>query len=191
MNTQPSPFVDDVDDLPTPFDYDDVTGLTDEEVAGLTEDELVVRLRENFDFEAAIEKQAKQLIWRGQQRGAADADGELHFPGHAPWPYEPHRLVSDGAGHIIEQDNARTSYRTAEAQRVHGDAQRARARGDSPAVCRHMAAWADQLAVEAEAHAAWVAEHAGDADLTFGRFVRSTGIWKPGGTEGDTTPPAA
>ena len=103
------------------------------------------------------------------------------------YPYEPDRLISDGEGHIIEQHRTLPSYKRAEVQRARVAARRAHARGDSPAA-RRAQAWADQCTAEYEAHAAWASERelAGDTDITFGRFVRDTGVWTPSNAESGT-----
>jgi hypothetical protein len=135
------------------------------------ENELLIEVEKLIEVDvAAIRRQmAKDVIDSETKPGGTDPTGQLCFPGMERYPYEPDRLIRDDQGRLIEQDKSTSGYKFAESGRA---AKHAREAGD----------WAERKRQETELYAKWVIEKQGEgrtADLTFGDFVRESGLFEP------------
>ena len=142
----------------------------------IVEDSLIELVADSVDFDEAKERRglAQRIVARRKRPGQTAAEGAVVFPGMEPYAYEPHRLIADDAGNLIENRDAKVRFKAAEATRAQQAAQRAMER-------------AAQEQRESGFFATWVAEQleAGrdKSEITWDTCVRETGLWKD--TEGD------
>lgn len=142
----------------------------------IVEGSLVDLVASSIDFDEAKERRglAQRIIARRKRPGQTAAEGAVVFPGMEPYAYEPHRLIADDEGNLIENRDAKVRFKAAEALRAQEAAQKAMDR-------------AAQEQREAGFFATWVAEQleAGrdKSEITWETCVRETGLWKD--TEGD------
>jgi hypothetical protein len=122
----------------------------------------------DFDAEQELRNKATRAVRRRRSPRATDPDGRICLPGMETYGYEPGRLIADNDGHVVEQDKARPEYKRAEAQRARE-------------VARRQAVWAERKTAENEAYAAWALEQLTrrrkGKEITFGTFVRESGLW--------------
>jgi hypothetical protein len=140
---------------------------------GVDEKALIDEVARLIDFDEEQERRGKatRAVRRRRSPRATEPDGKLALFGLEEYGYEPRRLIADNDGHVVEKDKARPEYKRAEAQRARE-------------VARRQAVWAERKTAENEAYAAWALEQLAKRrkgkDITFGTFVRETGVWSPG-----------
>lgn len=140
---------------------------------GFDEKRLVELIASKISIDETEEKRrkAQHIVNRRKRPGQTPPDGQLvlfDFPAEA---YEPHRLIADNDGHVVELQNARPAYMQAQALRQQKKAQRA-------------LDLATAEVVKSAAYAAWAMDQLRrrrrGSDITVGIWVRETGIWQPG-----------
>jgi hypothetical protein len=140
-----------------------------DEVAGLLD----------FDELSERRNRATRALKKRRSPGSTEPEGQLELPTLEPYAYEPRRLIADNEGHVIEQAEAKTRYKTAEAERARD-------------VARRQAYHADRKSIEATHFAQWVIDELGrgrdKADLTFGVFVHEAGVWSAGNAAPEADP---
>lgn len=127
-----------------------------------------------FDLDKTRKKIARDIIKKAQQPGATPPNGvvQLSLPGIAAGkrPYYPQQLVADTDGNLIEQDEAPLDTDKAKLTRKRENLQKLRDDFE----------FHDALHSQFEK---WVlAQSRGGRakrELTFGNFIRETGIWRP------------
>lgn len=155
--------------------------LTRNEDGSVDEKTLIDEVAQLIDFDEAQERlnKATRAVNRRRKPRATEPEGQLTLPGMEPYGYEPNRLIADNDGHIVEQSLARPNYKQAEAERARTAA-------------RRQAIWADRKTTEFAAYAAWAIEQLGQgrrgADITFGIFVRESGLWSAGSADPEPDP---
>jgi hypothetical protein len=86
-----------------------------------------------------------------------------------PYAYEPHRLLSDDAGNVVENKDASPRFKVAEAERAEADLERAGLR-------------AGRERGEADVFVEWFQREAAKGrdprDLTWEACLHETGLWK-------------
>lgn len=144
----------------------------------VVEEDLVslVKAAVDFDVEAAKLGLAQRIVAARKRPGATAPEGAVVFPGMELYSYEPHRLLADDRGNVIENGHARVKFKAAEAKRAQGDAQRAVDRASREQnEAGHFAVWAaDQLA-----------QGRPQGEVTWDNCVRETGLWKDADPESD------
>lgn len=137
----------------------------------VVEEDLVDLVESVLDFDARQAKRglAQRIVAARKRPGATAPEGAVVFPGMELYAYEPHRLLADDTGNVIENQHARMRFKAAEAKRAQEDAKRATdraAREQNEA--GHFAVWAaDELAKGRPV-----------AEVTWDTCVRETGLWK-------------
>ncbi len=123
----------------------------------------------NFDADKAKRGLAQRILAARKRPGQTAPEGAVVFSGMEHYAYEPHRLLSDDKGNVIENAESVIQFKAAEAKRAQADAQAAVAR-------------ASREQNEAGHFAVWVAEqHANGRDkseITWDTCIRETGLWK-------------
>jgi hypothetical protein len=144
----------------------------------LVEASLVELIKDNVDFDADAAKRglAQRILARRRRPGQTAPAGEVVFPGMEHYAYEPHRVLGDDRGNIIENAAAPVRFKTAEARRAQVDAQAAVVR-------------ASREQREAGHFADWTAEELirgrDPREVTWDACVRDTGLWKDADITGD------
>lgn len=127
-----------------------------------------------FDIDKARKNYAKGILKRAQQPGSTAAVGFIQpsFPGFehvAPRAYYPEQLIADEHGNLIEQDSAPLDTEAAKLGRTRENAKRVN----------------EDLKLREAIHQQferWVLAESrtgrAKRELTFGAFIRETGIWK-------------
>lgn len=138
---------------------------------GFIRDDLLVALKSLIiiDVEAAKDREARAIFDQETRKGTTDVTGNLWLDGMNPYGYEPDRLVQDDDGHVIEQDKALISYKFAEDRR-------------SAKHVKEVVEWNHRTHTETLLFGQWVFEQQQKGrfeDLTFGNFVRETGLFRP------------
>lgn len=122
-----------------------------------------------FDVDKAKLGLARRILARRKRPGQTAPAGEVVFPGMEHYAYEPHRVLADNDGNVIENAAAPIRYKTAEAKRAQEDAKKAfdrQSREQNEA--NHFAEWAaDELAKGRHPR-----------EVTWDNCVRETGLWK-------------
>jgi len=137
----------------------------------IVESSLVTLLAEQIDFDPDKARLglAQRVVARRKRPGQTAPEGSIVIPGLEHYAYEPHRLLADDGGNIIENQHAPVKFKVAVAGRAQADAQRAfdtAAREQTE--MGHFAVWAaDQLADGRPPH-----------EVTWDACVRETGLWK-------------
>lgn len=143
----------------------------------VVEEDLVklVQAAVDFDAEAAKLGFAQRIVAARKRPGATAPEGAVVFAGMELYSYEPHRLLADDTGNVIENQHARVKFKAAEAKRAQDDAQRATDRATREQnEAGHFAVWAaDELAKGRPL-----------TEVTWDTCIRETGLWK------DSDPPA-
>lgn len=123
----------------------------------------------DFDVDKAKRGLAQRILARRKRPGQTAPEGAVVFNGMEHYAYEPHRLLSDDKGNVIENAEAVIQFKTAEARRAQADAQAAAAR-------------ASREQNEAGHFAVWTAEQYAKgrdkSEITWDTCVRETGLWK-------------
>jgi hypothetical protein len=132
-----------------------------------------------FDVDAEKQAKAKRIIDGHRTPGSSDPHGMVCLPGFERYAYEPARLVMDNDHHSIEQDAALTPYKAAEAERARNNLQR---------VIIH----SNRKNTESELFNEWVIQELKAGQnfefLTYGAFLRATGLWSQGEAEIEDQP---
>jgi hypothetical protein len=81
---------------------------------------LVKLIAELADFDADEQRlnHARRIVARRKRPGSTVPDGVVAIPGLEKFAYEPHRLISDEAGNVVENQHAKTWHKVAEARRA-------------------------------------------------------------------------
>lgn len=133
---------------------------------------LIDAVAELIEFDADDERRQKahRAVARRRKPGSTAAVGQLAIPGLGSYAYEPHRLVADDNGHVVEQDRALVAFKQAEAERARDNA-------------RRQQVTADRKTSESEGHAIWAIEQLQRGrpmrELTFGAYIREAEVWSP------------
>lgn len=135
----------------------------------------IVKDTVDFDVDQAKRGLAQRIVARRKRPGSTAPEGAVVFPGTEHYAYEPHRLLADDKGNVVENRDAPVKFKAAEANRAQVDAEKAMARlSREQREANHFAVWAaDQLASGRP-----------PAEVTWDTCVRETGLWK------DAEPPA-
>lgn len=142
------------------------------------ESSMVELIAANIDYDAAKARRglAQRVLSHRKRPGQTVAEGAVAFPGLELYRYEPHRLLADDAGNVVENQHATPKVKDAEAARAEGDERKAALR-------------AARERTEAEHFRAWAAgQYAAGRDpreITWDTCVRETGIWKDADLEPD------
>jgi hypothetical protein len=137
----------------------------------VVERSLVELVAHAIDFDAEKERlgKAQRIVAHRKRPGQTEPEGKVVIPGLEPYAYEPHRLVADDEGNLVENQHARTVHKQAEARRARDAAVRATSR-------------AVREEIEAEQITEWTeAEQAKGRDqraLTWDACLRETSLWK-------------
>lgn len=140
---------------------------------GMQEVELEQVLASLIEIDTNKEKlrRAKDIIANQKKHGSIDpaTATQLVLPLGDSYAYEPDRLVSDGAGRIIENCKATIRFKQADARR-------------SREKVAEQQIWASRKTEESEIFSAWATEQALKGrpalDLTWGNCVAETGLLK-------------
>lgn len=95
---------------------------------------LLVSLYADFDADEQKLNHARRIVARRKRPGQTVPDGVVALPGLEKFAYEPHRLIADEAGHVIENRHARTAHKLAEARRAREAAKSAADRAEQAAM---------------------------------------------------------
>lgn len=148
------------------------------EDGSVVEESLVDLIVAAVDFDAAKAKRglAQRILAARKRPGQTAPAGAVVFSGMEHYAYEPHRLLSDNKGNVIENADAVIQFKAAEAKRAQADAQAAVDR-------------ASREQNEAGHFAVWTAEqHAQGRDrseINWDTCIRETGLWKDADVEPD------
>lgn len=147
----------------------------------LAHEALVHLVAANIDFDAAKERlgKARRIVATRMKPGQTAPDGAVVFDGMEPYTYEPHRLLDDNEGNVLENKDARIRFKAAAATRAQGDAQRAMARlAREQRESNYFAVWtADELTKGRPAE-----------EVTWDACVRETGLWKDADPDVESDP---
>lgn len=139
---------------------------TDGEVVEESLIKLVAQLA-HFDVDAQKLNHARRIVARRKRPGSTVPDGVVALPGMEKFAYEPHRLIADDNGHVIENRHAKARHKLAEARRAREAAQSAGDRAEQAASeAAHLKAWTDAQQQEGRDSAA----------LVWDTCVRETGL---------------
>lgn len=135
----------------------------------VVEDSLVKLVAQLVDFDVDEQKLnlARRIVARRKRPGQTPGDGVLAIPGLEKFAYEPHRLIADDAGNVIENQHAKTVHKAAEARRAREAAKSADERAELAA---REAAYLDEW-TEAQKR-----EGRDPAALVWGACVREAGL---------------
>lgn len=143
----------------------------------IVEKSLVELVAHAIDFDADKERlgKAQRIVAHRKRPGQTSPDGVVVIPGLEPYAYEPHRLIADAAGNLVENQHARQVHKQAEAGRARDAARAAQDR-------------AEREQIEATQITEWTAaEQAKGRDplaLIWGACVAETGLWKDEDADG-------
>lgn len=110
------------------------------------EESLIELVAGNIDFDAEEQRLnlARRIVARRKRPGSTVPDGVVAIPGLEKFAYEPHRLIADDAGHVIENRHAKARHKLAEARRAR---EAVRAAGDraeqADREAAHLKDWTD------------------------------------------------
>lgn len=140
------------------------------------EGDLVEIVASQIDFDEAEERRgkARRIIANRKRPGTTAPEGAVVLPGMEPHAYEPHRLLADDDGNVIENRLARLKFKVAEARRAQDDLQKAMARAAREQnESSYFAPWAaDQLEAGRDPR-----------EVTWDTCVHETGLWKEADVE--------
>jgi hypothetical protein len=87
---------------------------------GIVEESLVELVARAVDFDADKERLglAQRIVSRRKRPGQTEPDGKVCIPGLEPYAWEPHRLIADDDGNVVENREAREVHKKAEARRA-------------------------------------------------------------------------
>lgn len=123
----------------------------------------------DFDVDHAKRGLAQRIVARRKRPGQTAPEGAVVFDGMEQYAYEPHRLLADDAGNLVENAGASVKFKAAESNRAQDDLRKAADR-------------ASREQNELGHFAVWVADqHANGRDpveITWDTCVRETGLWK-------------
>ncbi|HET8683102.1 MAG TPA: hypothetical protein VFM54_14715 [Micromonosporaceae bacterium] len=134
-------------------------------------DAMVELVAEQVDFDVAEARRglARRIIARRMRPGQTAAAGSVVLAGLEHYAYEPHRLIADDEGNVVENRHARAKHKQAEAQRAARARQRAEDRESRErAEADHLTAWTQELAAAGR----------DPAEAVWDTCVRETGLWK-------------
>lgn len=136
----------------------------------------LVKATVDFDPDEAKHGLAQRIVARRKRPGSTAPEGSVVFSGMEHYAYEPHRLLGDTEGNVVENRNAPVKFKAAAADRAQVAAERAMARlSREQRESSHFAVWAaDQLAAGRP-----------PADVTWDTCVHETGLWKDAEVEQD------
>jgi hypothetical protein len=130
----------------------------------------------DYDLDEAKRRLAQRVIASRKRSGQTVAAGAVVSPGMEPYAYEPHRLLDDGAGNVVENQHARPAVKQAEWER-------------SRLALSKAADRADRDGAEVAEFDFWAAQQheAGrdPAEVTWGKCVREFGLHKDVDVEAD------
>lgn len=122
-----------------------------------------------IDVDAERERRAKEIINSKTKPNSTREDGQLCLPGlNLTYGYEPERLIRDEDGNIIEQAKAPVNFKVADSKRAQKHAEES---------AYHARIKTQEMTV----HVSWAMEQLANGRrdrLTFGDFVKETGIWR-------------
>jgi hypothetical protein len=86
----------------------------------IVEEHLVELVAHAVDFDPEKERLglAQRIVSRRKRPGQTAPEGKLAIPGMEPHLFEPHRLLADDAGNVVENQYAREAHKAAEARRA-------------------------------------------------------------------------
>jgi hypothetical protein len=135
------------------------------------ETSIVELLADHLPFDAAKAKlgRAQRVLANRKRTGQTAPDGVVVFPGMEHYAYEPHRVIADAEGNLIENERATERFKDAEASRAKVDSLRAAARAERERnEAQHFAAWAVKE----------MANGRHPREIVWDTCVRETGLWK-------------
>lgn len=112
----------------------------------IVEESLIKLVAQLADFDVDEQKlnHARRIVARRKRPGSTAPEGVVALPGMEKFAYEPHRLIADDAGHVIENRHARTVHKQAEARRARDAARSAGDRAEQAAhEAKHLDEWTD------------------------------------------------
>lgn len=123
--------------------YQQAERTTDGDVVGESLVRLVAELAD-FDPDEQRMNHARRIVARRKRPGQTVPDGVVAIPGLEKFAYEPHRLIADDAGNVIENRHAKTRHKLAEARRAREAAKAADERADQAArEAAHLGEWTE------------------------------------------------
>lgn len=101
----------------------------------VVEESLVKLVAELADFDVDEQKlnHARRIVARRKRPGQTPGDGVVAIPGLEKFAYEPHRLIADDAGNVIENQHAKAVHKLSEARRAREAAKSAGERAEQAA----------------------------------------------------------
>lgn len=135
------------------------------------ESSIVNLIAANIDYDADQAKRglAQRILARRKRSGQTVGNGAVVFPGMEHYGYEPHRLLVDDDGNVIENQYATARVKNAEADRAE-------------AAWRKAATHAGRERMEANAMTLFASQETGKgrdpSEITWGACVTETGLWK-------------
>lgn len=129
-----------------------------------------------IDFDPETERigKARRIIASRMKPGGTRAEGTVVLPGLETYGYEPHRLIADDEGSVIENRHATVRHKQAEADRAEKALDRAQTR-------------ADRERWEADIFQPWaeseLAAGRNPAEITWDNCLRETGHYKDEASE--------
>lgn len=113
----------------------------------VVEESLVKLVAQFVDFDVDEQKLnlARRIVARRKRPGQTEADGVVALPGMEKFAYEPHRLIADDAGNVIENQHAKAVHKLAEARRARDAARSAGERAEQTArEATHLDEWTEK-----------------------------------------------
>ena len=85
----------------------------------IVEKSLVEIVAHAIDFDADKERLglAQRVVSARKRTGQTAPAGKVALPGLSVYEYEPHRLIADDKGNVVENEQARAAHKQAEARR--------------------------------------------------------------------------
>jgi hypothetical protein len=145
------------------------------EDGSIVEKSLVDIVAHAIDFDADKERLglAQRVVSARKRPGQTAPAGKVALPGLAVYEFEPHRLIADADGNVVENERATPMHKRAEARRSEEALDRSRQR-------------AHQDAAEAELISEWAADQSAAGrdprELVWGVCVRESGLLAEDGT---------
>jgi hypothetical protein len=130
-------------DLAYALAYERAERTADGDVVEESMVKLVAQLAD-FDVDEQKMNHARRIVARRKRPGSTVPDGVVAIPGLEKFAYEPHRLIADDAGHVIENRHAKVRHKVAEARRARDAAQAAGDRAEQATrEAAHLDEWTD------------------------------------------------
>lgn len=121
----------------------------------------------DFDVEEQKLNHARRIVARRKRPGSTVPDGVVALPGMEKFAYEPHRLIADDEGHVIENRHAKARHKLAEARRAREAAKSADERAEQATrEASHLKDWTDAQQQEGR----------NPGDLVWDTCIRETGL---------------